>query len=142
MWYGLASRPRKTSPVHFLSELLLFFGYLPVSGAALLNSTLPLRYCAVRFACKVPTWKLPAGGNVAGLVTEGGEEVRSVHVAPCARASRSIGALGSLVGGRGSGLSGRGNERVRLSRKTPAREFFSGSSGGSTSSSCLKEVEG
>ena len=141
MWYGLASRPRKTSPVHFLSELLLFFGYSLVSGAALLNSTLPLRYCAVRFACKVPTWKLPAGGNVAGLVTEGGEEVRSVHVAPCARASRSIGALGSLFGGRGSGLSGRGKKRVRLSRKTPALDF-SKSSGGSTSSSCLKEVEG
>ena len=53
-----------------------------------------LRFCAVRFACKVPTWRLPAAGNVAGLVTEGGEEVGVVHVAPLAHASSSIRALG------------------------------------------------
>ena len=94
---------------------------------------MPLRYCAVRFACKVPTLRLPAAGNVAGLVTEGGEEV-----APSAHASSSLGALGGHVGGRGS--SGRGYNRVRLSRKTPAREVFSGSSGRSPSSSCLEEV--
>ena len=28
-----------------------------------------LRHCAVRFAGKVPTWRLPASGHAAGLVT-------------------------------------------------------------------------
>ena len=73
--HGLTSRPRKPSTVQFLSELLVLFCYPPKSGAALLEVTLPFRYCAVRFACKVPAWRLPTAGNVAGLVTEDGEEV-------------------------------------------------------------------
>ena len=62
------SRPRETSPVHFFDELLVLFGYPSRSGAALLEGTLPLRYCTARFACKVPTWRLPAVGSVAGLL--------------------------------------------------------------------------
>ena len=33
-----------------------------------LAGTLPLRYCAARFACKTPTWRLPVSGHVARLV--------------------------------------------------------------------------
>ena len=45
-----------------------FFEYPPGSASALLDGT--LRYCAARFASKVPTWRLPPGGG-ADLVTEG-----------------------------------------------------------------------
>ena len=65
--------------MHFLDELLGIFQYPPGSGRALLAGTLPLRYCATRFACKSPTWRLPAFGHVAGMVTSvagvGGEFV-------------------------------------------------------------------
>ena len=30
---------------------------------------LPLRYCAARFASKVPTWRLPVSGHASSLVT-------------------------------------------------------------------------
>ena len=43
--HGLTSRPRETSDVRFLDELLFLFGYPPGSGCALLRGTLPLRYC-------------------------------------------------------------------------------------------------
>ena len=33
-----------------------------------LLATLPLRYCAARFACRVPTWRLPVSGHVVRLV--------------------------------------------------------------------------
>ena len=42
----------------------------PGSGRALLAGTLPLRYCAGRFACTTPTWRLPASGHVVDLVTD------------------------------------------------------------------------
>ena len=51
-----------------MDELLGLFRYPPRSGRALLAGTLPLRYCAARFACRVPTWRLPASGHVARLV--------------------------------------------------------------------------
>ena len=52
----------------FLNELLTLFRYPPKSGRALLNGTLPLRYCAARFAHSTPTWRLPVSGQVRGLV--------------------------------------------------------------------------
>ena len=61
--HGLTSRPSDTSSVHFLNELLVLRGYPPRSGAALLEETLPSRLCAVKFACEVPTWRLPTTGN-------------------------------------------------------------------------------
>ena len=64
---GLTSRPRETSSVSFLNELLVLFGYPPRSGAALLGGHLLLRYCVTQ-VCRVPTWKLPVGGRVAGLL--------------------------------------------------------------------------
>ena len=69
---GLTSRPRETSNVAFLDELLVLIGYPPSSGSALLEGTLPLRYCVTRFAHKVPTWKLLASGGVADLVDPNG----------------------------------------------------------------------
>ena len=63
--HGLTSRPRETSDIRFLDELLFLFGYPPMSGGALLRGTLPLRYFTSRFAHKVPTWGLPFHGGVA-----------------------------------------------------------------------------
>ena len=48
----------------FLDELLVLFGYPSASGAGLLAGTLPLRYFSESFARRVPTWRLPEGGNV------------------------------------------------------------------------------
>ena len=63
---GLTSRPRETSNIKFLDELLFLFGYPPGSGVALLLGSLPLGYCTTRFAHKVPTWSLPAPGGGGG----------------------------------------------------------------------------
>ena len=66
---GLTSRPRESASEPFLNELLVLFRYPPGSGRALLAGTLHLRYCAARFACRTPTWRLPDSGHFAGLVT-------------------------------------------------------------------------
>ena len=87
---------------------------------------MPLRCCATRFACKVPTWRLPVGGCVASLLAENGEGVANVRAASSAPGSGSLGVLGDCSGGVGSGLSGRRYKRVRLTRKNPAREVFHG----------------
>ena len=52
----------------FLDEFFGLFRYPPKSGRALIGGTLPLRYCVARFACKTPTWRLPASGHVRRLV--------------------------------------------------------------------------
>ena len=92
--HGLTSRPRETSDIRFLDELLFLFGYLPRSGGALLRGTLPLRYCTSRFAHKVPTWGLPFPGGVALLV--GGMLVRSDPSSPdCGRIGDRSGVSGS-----------------------------------------------
>ena len=56
--HGLTSRPRESASELFLDELLSLFRDPPKSGRALLNGTLPLWYCAVRFAHSTPTWRL------------------------------------------------------------------------------------
>ena len=66
--YGLTSRPRESSSELFLDELLGLFRHPPKSGRALLAGTLPLCFCAARFAYSTPTWRLPASGHVARLV--------------------------------------------------------------------------
>ena len=53
--HGLTSRPRESASEPFLDELLRLFDYPPGSARALLAGTLPLRYCAARFACRAPT---------------------------------------------------------------------------------------
>ena len=56
------------------------FGILP--GLPLLAGTLLLKYSAVRFAGRVPTWRLPVSGHAACLVTaeSGVAEVVGVEV--------------------------------------------------------------
>ena len=66
--HGLTSRPRESASELFLNELLSLFRYPSRSGRALLNGTLPLRYCSTRFACMTPSWRLPASGQVGRLV--------------------------------------------------------------------------
>ena len=85
--HGLTSRPRESSSELFLDEFLGLFRYPPRSGRALLAGTLPLRYCAARFAYSTPTWRLPVSGHVARLVAiyceaagDSGNEVPSLGV--------------------------------------------------------------
>ena len=72
--HGLTSRPRESASELFLNELLSLFRYPAKSGRALLNGTLPLLYCAARFACKTPTWRLPVSGHVARLIADNYED--------------------------------------------------------------------
>ena len=118
--HGLTSRPRETSSVCFLDELLVLFGYPVASGVDLLAGTLPLRYFSESFARRVPTWRLPENGNVASFLASG--EV--VWGGPSALSAALGGAGVCLARGSGGGV-----KRVRLYRKTPAhlaRQGFSG----------------
>ena len=74
----------------------------------MLNGTLPLRYCAARFAYSSPTWRFPVSGRVGSLVAahsdiagDRGDEVLGLGV--------------PRVGG-----SGPLRKRFRLNRKTLA----------------------
>ena len=78
--HGLTSGPRETASELFLNELFGLFRYPPGSGRALLAGTLPLRYCAARFACTTPTWRLPVSGHVADLVAACVVAVREASV--------------------------------------------------------------
>ena len=92
----------------FLDELLSLFRYPSKSGRALLNGTLPLRYCAARFAYSTPTWRFPASGHVGSSV--------AAH-------SDTAGDRGDeVIGLRVPRVSGCGpvRKRFRLNRKTPA----------------------
>ena len=131
--HGLTSRPRETSSVWFLDELLVLFGYSAASGADLLAGTLPLRYCSVSFARRIPTWRLPENGSVARFLASG-ELVRG---GPSAL-SAALGCAGVCLA-RGSGG---GVKRVRLFRKTPAHLARQGISGGPVSSQSLEEASG
>ena len=108
MCHGLTSRPRESSSDLFLSELLSLFRYPPGSGRALLNGTLPLRYCAARFAHSTPTWRLPVSGQVRRLIAAYPESAGDsgnpglVHGIPVVSGSSSF------------------RKRFRLNRKTPA----------------------
>ena len=102
--HGLTSQPRESASKGFLDQLLLLFQYPPKSSRALLDGTLPLRYCSARFARRVPTWSLPMLGLVrAGVGAEADDEAQmgdeGVHWVS------------------GSGL---GRKRIRRNRKTQA----------------------
>ena len=74
----------------------------------MLTGTLPLRYCAARFACQSPTWRLPVSGHVARLI--------AVHCEDADGRGDEVPDLGvHWVSG-----SGPGRKRFRLNRKTPA----------------------
>ena len=70
--HGLTSRPRETSSVAFLDELLVLFGLPSQFWVCTVGGTLPLRYCVKRFAHKVPSWRLLAWGGVADLLDQCG----------------------------------------------------------------------
>ena len=118
--HGLTSRPRETSSVWFLDELLILFGYPAASGADLLAGTLPLRYYSESFSRRIPTWRLPESGNVASFLASG-ELVRG---GPSALSAALGGAGVCLASGSGGGV-----KRVRLYRKTPAHLARQGISG-------------
>ena len=103
--HGLTSRPRESASELFLNELLSLFRYPPRSGRALLNGTLPLRYCAARFASYTPTWQLPVSGHVDRLIAS------HPGVGNCG---------GMVVRVRPVSDSGPARKRFRLNRKTPA----------------------
>ena len=102
--HGLTSRPWESASEPFLNEFLDLSNSSPGSARALLAGTLPLRYCAARFACRSPTWRLHASGHVTGLVTS------------------VVGVEGEFVDCEVSWVSGSGpgRKRIRLNRKTPA----------------------
>ena len=106
--HGLTSRPRESASEPFLNELLSLFRYPCGSGRALLAGTLPLRYCAARFACRTPTWRLPVAGCVVDLVIANDGDGREVLAGGVCQEVRWV-----------SG-SGPGRKRIRLNRKTPA----------------------
>ena len=118
-----------------MNELLLLSTYPLRFAVALLEGTLPLRYCAGRFASRVNTWRLPADGHAADLVTEGGEQVgilRVEHSAPAVVPGFDGGDGGDWISGPGGGV-----KRVRLKRKTPAHLVRHGILGDSVSATCL-----
>ena len=104
--HGHTSRPRESTSAAFLNELLGVFRYLPGSGRALLAGTLPLRYCAARFNCRTPTWRLPVSGHVVDLVTASVGAVQEAIV-------EGDGHEVLWVSGFGPGM-----KRIRLNRKT------------------------
>ena len=106
--HGLTSRPRESASELFLNELLGLFRYPPGSGRALLAGTLLLLYCAARFACRTPTWRLPVPGCVVDLVTVGVGAVQEVA---------ADGGCQEVLWVRSSGP---GRKRIRLNRKPPA----------------------
>ena len=131
--HGLTSRPRETSDILFLDELLFLFGYPPGSGCALLRGILLLRYCTSRFAHKLPTWSLPDSGGVAMLVRFGHGDGLLVRSDP---SSSDPGRISDR-----SGVLRLGRKSVRLRRKTAVHEVFRAQLGGSFSAACLEEIE-
>ena len=86
MWtWAYLSPERESSSVPFLNELLRLFGYpslvilLDLLGA-LLDGTLPFRYCTTRFDGRIPTWRLPMPGLAAALVTSDDEVPGSLGI--------------------------------------------------------------
>ena len=113
--HGLTSRPRESASEVFLNELLLLFRHPPRSAAALLRGTLPLRYCAGRFASRIPTWRLLLMGTLLVWVLKGVRRVGIVPVEHCSHAVLSgFDGCGSVdwVSGPGGGA-----KRVRLNTK-------------------------
>ena len=111
--HGLTSRPRETSSVWFLDELLFHFGYAAASGGDLLAGTLPLRYYSESFARRIPTWRLPEGGSAASFLASG-ELVRG---GPSAL-SAALGGAGVCLA-RGSGGGVKKSPTIQKNTSTP-----------------------
>ena len=106
--HGLTSRPHESASEPFLIDLLGLIRYPPGSGRASHAGTLPLRYCAARFACRTPTWLLPVSGHVDDLVTASVGAVREAFVDD------------TRQGVHWFSVSGPGRKRIRLNGETPA----------------------
>ena len=106
--HGLTSRPRESASELFLNELLSLFRYPSRSGRALLNGTLPLRYCAVRFAHSTPTWRIPVSGQVSRLI--------AAYPGSAGDCSSEVSAFRVPLVSRFQHV----RKRFRLNRKTPA----------------------
>ena len=100
--HGLTSRLRETSHPASLNSLLEVFGY-PAGE-------LPLSFCSGNFALRKPTWDLPEGGGVQGILTPGDPNVGLV----------SVRVAGDWVISGGCWTRGAGGtwNRVRLTKKT------------------------
>ena len=114
-----------------MKELLVLFGYPSSSAAVLLGVELLFRCCSGGFACRVPTWGLPARGHVQGLVAEfaGVEEVPWSSSVAHAQLPGLFGGAKVLSRRRILGSL----KRVRLLRKTPAHLTGFGGDGSSHS---------
>ena len=123
--HGLTSRPRESASKLLLNELLSLFRYPSRSGRALLNGTLPLRYCVVRFAHSTPTWRLPVSGQVGRLV--------AAYPDSSGDCSDEVFALGVPLVCKSSPV----RKRFRLNRKNPCTPC---GDIGSFSSTCMEEV--
>ena len=104
--HGLTCRSRESSGEGFLSDLLGLLGYPSGSGDALLDGSLQLRNNTFPFARKKPSWRLPDGGHVPGIIAGFGV------------IERSTGARG-VFGSDGRGFVCQNFKRVRLTQKTP-----------------------
>ena len=99
---------------------------------------MPSWYCALDLRVRYPLGG-PVGG-VAGLVTDGGEEVGIVRVEPCVRACASCLHDGIEVDWVSRPVGS--GKRVRLNRKPPAHHERKSFSGASISHWCVEEIEG
>ena len=63
--YWLGKVPLSFSWMSFWGSFVTLLGL----GVHCLLALFPLRYCAARFACRTPTWRLPVSGHVVDLVT-------------------------------------------------------------------------
>ena len=97
---GVANPPLSTSWMNYLYYLVIRLG---LERRCLMGHC--FGGCTSRFARKVPTWRLPAAGKVAGLLTCEGGEAGSVCAAPSVHAPGDGVVLGCVHGGGGSGLS-------------------------------------
>ena len=93
----------------FLDELLQLFHYPPVSARALLAGTLPLRYCAARFASRAPSWRLIGGYQCLDMLL-----VWLLLILGLLRVEDARREVHWVSG------SGPGRKRIRLNRKPPA----------------------
>ena len=96
--------PRESSGERFLSDLPSLLSYPSGSGNALLEGTLKLRYNTSTFARKRPTWRLPEGGRVRGIIS-------------AFRAEELAAAAGGVLDSVDGSLVFQSFKRVRLTKK-------------------------
>ena len=107
-------RPDSGSLPRRVLRMSFWFSFVTLLGLLLLF----WRVLSGRFASRIPTWRLPVDGHVAGLVTEGGEDtgvVQDERSVPAVWPGFGEGGGVDSVGGPGGGF-----KRVRLNRETPA----------------------